>query len=45
MRTITTIGLEVAKSAFHFDGFDAEGKVIIRRQLKRRYVQALFQKL
>src|SRR5450759_2486336 len=30
---------------FQVHGVDAEGKVIIRRQLKRRYVLAFFQKL
>jgi transposase len=37
MQTITTIGLDIAKSVFQVHGVDAEGKVIIRRQLKRRY--------
>ena len=45
MRTITTIGLDIAKSVFQVHGVDAGGQVIIRRQLKRRYVLALFQKL
>ena len=45
MRTITTIGLDIAKSVFQFHGVDAEGKVILRRQFKRRYVLAFFQKL
>jgi transposase len=35
MQTITTIGLDIAKSVFQVHGVDAEGKVIIRRQLKR----------
>ena len=38
MQTVTTIGLDIAKSVFQVHGVDAEGKVIIRRQLKRRYV-------
>ena len=33
------------KSVFQVHGIDAEGKVLIRRQLKRRYVQAFFEKL
>ena len=45
MQTITTIGLDIAKSVFQVHGIDAQGKVIIRRQLKRRYVLAFFQKL
>jgi transposase len=45
MQTVTTIGLDIAKSVFQVHGVDAEGKVVIRRQLKRRYVLAFFQKL
>jgi transposase len=45
MQTVTTIGLDIAKSVFQVHGIDAEGKVLIRRQLKRRYVLAFFEKL
>jgi len=45
MQTITTIGLDIAKSVFQVHGVDAGGQVIIRRQLKRRQVLAFFQKL
>src|ERR1700692_1307220 len=45
MEAITTIGLDIAKSVFQVHGVDAEGNVIIRRQLKRRYVLTFFQKL
>ncbi len=45
MRTITTIGLDIAKSVFQVHGVDAVGLVVIRRQLKRRYVLAFFEKL
>jgi transposase len=45
MQTITTIGLDIAKSVFQVHGVDADGQVVIRRQLKRRYVPAFFQKL
>jgi transposase len=45
MRTITTIGLDIAKSLFQVHGVDAEGNVVLRRQLKRRYVLAFFEKL
>ena len=45
MRTVTTIGLDIAKSLFQVHGIGAEGNVILRRQLKRRYVLAFFQKL
>ena len=45
MQTVTTIGLDIAKSVFQVHGVDAEGNVVIRRQIKRRYVLAFFQKL
>jgi transposase len=45
MHTITTIGLDIAKSIFQVHGVDADGQVVIRRQLKRRYVLVFFQKL
>src|SRR5881396_2767860 len=45
MQMITTIGLDIAKSVFQVHGVDAAGEVVIRRQLKRRYVLAFFQKL
>ncbi len=45
MQTVTTVGLDIAKSVFQVHGVDAEGKVTIRRKLKRRYVAAFFQKL
>ena len=44
MQTVTIIGLDIAKSVFQVHGIDAEGNVILRRQLKRRYVLAFFQK-
>ena len=40
MQTITTIGLDIAKSVFQVHGVDANGNVILRSQLKRRYVRA-----
>jgi transposase len=40
-----TIGLDIAKSVFQVHSVDAGGQVVIRRQLKRRYVLAFFEKL
>ena len=45
MLTVTIIGLDIAKSVFQVHGVDACGQVVIRRQMKRRYVLAFFQKL
>jgi transposase len=45
MHTVTTIGLDIAKSVFQVHGIDAAGQVVIRRQLKRRFVLSFFEKL
>ena len=42
MQTVTTIGLDIAKSVFQVHGVC---QVVVRRQLKRRYVLAFFQKV
>ena len=45
MQSITTIGVDVAKSVFQVHCVDAAGQVVMRWQSKRRYVLAFFQKL
>src|SRR5262249_4928581 len=45
MQAVKTIGLDIAKSVFQVHCVDAQGNVVFRRQLKRRYVLAFFQKL
>ena len=45
MQAVTTIGLDIAKSVFQVHGVDAEGNVVVRRKVKRRYIVAFFQKL
>ena len=45
MQAITAIGLDIAKSVFQVHGVNVAGQVVVRRQLKRRYVLAFFQKL
>jgi transposase len=45
MQSIATIGLDIAKSVFQVHGVDAAGQVVLRRQLKRRYVLTFFEKL
>ena len=45
MSEISTIGLDIAKKVFQVHGVDAEGQVIIRRQLRRRQVLPFFAKL
>jgi transposase len=45
MHTTTIVGLDISKSVFQVHGIDADGNVVVRRQLKRRYVLTFFQKL
>src|SRR5262252_4572520 len=45
MQSVTTVGLDIAKSVFQVHGVDGHGNVVIRRQLKRRQVLAFFEKL
>jgi transposase len=45
MQSISTIGLDIAKSVFQVHGVDAVGQVVMRRQLRRRHVLTFFQKL
>jgi transposase len=45
MAELTTIGLDLAKSVFQVHGIDAQGKVLVRRQLRRGEVLAFFAKL
>ena len=45
MQTVATVGLDIAKLVFQVHCVDAAGQVVFRRQLKRRYVLAFFQKL
>ena len=45
MGEVSMIDLDIAKSVFQVHGVDADGQVVVRRQLKRRYVLAFFQKL
>src|SRR4051794_10699978 len=45
MQSISTIGLDIAKSVFQVHGVDTAGQVIIRRQLKRRFVLAFFERM
>jgi len=45
MQAVKTIGLDIAKAVFQVHGVDADGQVVIRRKLKRRYLLAFFEKL
>lgn len=42
MESISTIGLDVAKSVFQVHAISEAGEVVVRRQLKRRQVLQFF---
>lgn len=42
---ITTIGVDLAKSVFQLHGVDAEGAVVLKRQLRRRQMLEFFRRL
>jgi transposase len=45
MQAVRPVGLDIAKSVFQVHGLDAEGKVIIRQQLRRSRVLGFFRTL
>ena len=42
---VTTIGIDLAKVAFQVHGVDNHGKVVLRKQLKRKDVLSFFANL
>jgi transposase len=44
MASITTIGIDPAKSVFQLHGIDAKGRILLRRQLRRSRVPEFFQR-
>jgi transposase len=45
MKRITTIGIDLAKNVFQVHGVDAQGNVVVAKQLRRSQVLAFFEKL
>src|SRR2546430_17740945 len=45
MGEVTTIGLDLAKHVFQVHGVDAEGATVLRKQLRRAQVLAVFSRL
>jgi transposase len=43
--TITTLGIDLAKSVFHLHGVDADGAVVLRKKLRRGAVLDVLGKL
>ena len=44
MKEVITIGVDLAKNLFQVHGVDAEGAVVIRRQLRRSQMLGFFEK-
>ncbi len=44
MREVITIGVDLAKNVFQVHGVDAEGGVVVRRQLRRAQMLPFFKK-
>ena len=42
MKEVITIGLDLAKNVSQVHGVDAEGNVVIRKQLRRRQLMPFF---
>ena len=45
MDKISTLGIDLAKSVFQLHGVDADGRVLLRRQLRRSQMLEFFQRL
>ena len=45
MNSVTTLGIDLAKSVFQLHGVDAQGRVLLRRQLRRNQMLEFFQRL
>jgi transposase len=45
MGAMATVGLDLAKNVFQVHGVDADGKVLVRRQLRRGDVLKFFEDL
>jgi len=45
MQSITTIGLDLAKSVFQIHGVDGDGAIVVRRSLRRSQVLDFFRRL
>jgi transposase len=42
---LTTIGIDIGKDVFHIVGFDADGKIALRRKIKRLALAETFKRL
>jgi len=42
---LSSIGVDIGKDVFHIVGFDPDGKIVLRRKLKRLALDSEFEKL
>jgi transposase len=42
---LSSIGLDIGKDVFHLVGFDAKGKIILRKKIKRLALADTFKKI
>ena len=45
VRELASVGIDIGKDVFHIVGFDADGKIVLRRKFKRLALEAEFAKL
>jgi hypothetical protein len=43
--SLASVGIDIGKEVFHLVGFDADGKVALRRKIKRLALVSEFEKL
>mgnify|MGYP003973091099 CR=1 FL=1 len=43
--SFTSIGIDIGKEVFHLVGFDTDGKIVLRRKIKRLALVKEFEKL
>ncbi len=43
--SLMTIGIDIGKDSMHIVGFDAGGRIVLRRKFRRLSLEAEFQKL
>ena len=43
--TLASVGIDIGKNVFHIIGFDFDGKIVLRRKIKRMALVSEFEKL
>lgn len=45
LSALASVGIDIGKNVFHIVGFDTDGKIVLRRKIKRLALIAAFEKL